>query len=92
MDLKEAKRVCRLLCGKKNKKGKREYKTFLRMEMQAEYSVDEMADAIETMLTALENSVSKDEIKEILRKYEYDENYTKQEFYKELKELLNKGE
>lgn len=48
--------------------------------------------AIKTVLSALDNSVSKDEIKEILRKYEYDENYTKQEFYIELRELLNKGE
>ncbi len=49
-EIEKAKKVCRLLCGKKNKKGKREYETFTRLQMQIDYTVDEMAEAIETLL------------------------------------------
>jgi len=35
-----------------------------------------------------DNYISKDNLREILRKYEYDENYTKEKFYKDLKELV----
>ena len=49
-EIEKAKRICRLLCGKKNKKGKREYETFTRLQMQIDYTVDEMAEAIETLL------------------------------------------
>ena len=54
-EIEKAKRICRLLCGKKNKKGKREYETFTRMQMQIDYTVDQMAEAIETVLQELEN-------------------------------------
>ena len=53
-EIEKAKRICRLLCGKKNKKGKREYKTFTRMQMQIDYTVDQMAEAIETLLQYIE--------------------------------------
>ena len=46
-EIEKAKRICRLLCGKKNKKGKREYEMFARMQMEIDYTVDEMAEADE---------------------------------------------
>ncbi len=49
-EIEKAKRICRLLCGKKNKKGKREYEMFARMQMEIDYTVDEMAEAIDTLL------------------------------------------
>ena len=56
MKLEDAIKICRLLCGKKNKKGKREYKTFARMQMQVDYTIDQMAEAIETVLQELEDT------------------------------------
>lgn len=70
MKLEEAKKICRLLCGKKNKKGKRIYETFTRMNMQLKYSTDDMAEAIETILQALENSIPKQVIEDKIKEYE----------------------
>lgn len=39
---------------RKTRNGKREYQTFARLQMQIDYSVDEMAEAIETVLNLIE--------------------------------------
>ena len=77
MELEEAIKICELLCGKKNKKGKREYKTFARMQMEKNYSVDEIADAIEKVLKALDNSIPKDIVRQKIneRKFELQQEY-----------------
>ena len=53
-EIEEAKKVCRLLCGKKNKKDKREYKQISMMKLQLDYTVDEIAEKIETLLQYIE--------------------------------------
>ena len=39
--------ICRLICGTRNKKGQREYKTLERMDLLRDYSEDELEEAIE---------------------------------------------
>ena len=62
-------KICKILCGKKNKKGKREYPIFATLQLQLDYSNDELAEAIEGLLDLYykekkknKNSVSKDRI------------------------------
>ena len=50
MNEKEIIKICRILCGKKNKKGKREYPLFANLQLQENYSKDEIAEAIESLL------------------------------------------
>ena len=42
--------ICRLICGTRNKKGKREYKTFERMNLLRDYTEDKLEQAIERFI------------------------------------------
>ena len=46
----EITKICRLICGTKNKKGQREYKTFERMKLLRDYNEDKLEDAIERFI------------------------------------------
>ena len=79
-EIEKEKRICRLLCGKKNKKGKREYETFTRMQMQIDYTVDQMAEAIEIFLQYIEE----------LEADNYEANNIINEYIEERQKLINK--
>ena len=47
-------KICKLICGTKNKNGKREYKTIQRMNLLKNYTEDKLEEAIEGLLNLYE--------------------------------------
>ena len=86
MSEKEIIKICRILCGKKNKKGKREYPLFASLQLQEDYSKDEIAEAIEGLLDLYNNQKTK--IKEIIDKIDAEDYYCLNEAEEDLRKLV----
>ena len=79
-------KICKLICGTKNKKGKRKYKTIERMNLLRDYNEDTLEEAIQGLLDLYYKEREKS--KELEKRFNKEKEKNK-EIEKKLKEIEN---